>query len=520
MDEMMARLKQGGQSSSSGSSGGSGRKRRRRSEQPVVQARRKRVRLVIIIASLILAVLLGWIGLSWLNRMRIETDAFRSSANRRLSTLAGFQVDLGRLRAGGGGSLATADARFFANRVSLFERAEGFHLAAQLTPSSWYSTEWGIVDLSFRELTLKLNPQNLGQGAAWSILAIPDKDSSLTASPAESKFRINLAPEPDRVSVDTVRVVNFGVQWPALGNTVEKISQLDGSVKISSAHEMRGSFAEGTLALARFPEFAVPKLNFVLRNNTDLELEGARIEIGKVGSAVVSGKALLTTTGQTDFKVALTDILLADIVTEAWKSIFAGTIKTGSAQWTSGFKPQAERELKGNVSIMGPIVRDVPFVKKLAYALKVPELEILQFDELKADFSWTPRRTTLTKIMATREGWYRLEGDVAVNADDTVTGILRFSVTDRVFGAALRLNPGPFTLVEGGMAAAEFKIEGPISQLADSLAVVRDASPLERAPTATPLPRGPNLPRNTAPSAPTPPAGSPDAAELFKQMTK
>jgi hypothetical protein len=176
-------------------------------------------------------------------------------------------------------------------------------------------------------------------------------------------------------------------------------------------------------------------------------------------------------------------------------------IAARNARFHAGFSEGPERALEGEFTVAGCVLRGLPFVNKLADALRKPELSILEFPSLAGRFKWSPSAgLEVTGLSGEREGVLRLSGNVSVNPNGAVTGQLKAEASESALIARGSSAPAFFGPVSDGWAAVEFSVSG-------TALVISDTLPLPQT-GAVPAAPGGRVPDNTAP-APSVPAPNP-----------
>ncbi len=492
-----------------------GSRRRRRSVQPVKTARKRRFLWIGLGVGLLAIVVGAYFGFRLFLRMRLEGETFRDGVNRNISSALGCEVEFRRIFDGGDNSLAATESRFTTGNQDLIESGEFNGLSAAMTATSWVADEWGIRMLSIHEARIKLNPfRTPGNSPAGTLPVVTG------GRKAEGGYRLGINPEPDRISLDAVRFQNgLSLEWPSAdAASPESLSGLQGTVNVRRGKGVDGFFKNGKLTLNLLPEIDVDSMQWSL-NGRKLEISNADIIIGgkpdmlmagkkPKPSASVSGVINLVNDGEVQLRANFSSTPLKNLLSKTWQDLVLGLFSAENATFITSTGKGPERVFEGDFKIAGAIVQGFSFTEKLAVATQRPEFSRPEFPILAGHFKWTPSGgMELTGLSGTREGMFRLSGNVTVSAQDAVSGRLTVGLHENIINGMPEKNRGIAGPVEEGCASLDINLAGNGNTISDDLnaergktsANDRTAEPGAPAPAA-PAPRTPGATRRSKPS--------------------
>ncbi|RYD35776.1 MAG: hypothetical protein EOP86_07625 [Verrucomicrobiaceae bacterium] len=536
-DEMMARLRQSGESS--------GKRRRRRSSQsgendeessrhaappsasgvagapakippprrsgplkspgrdaPRVQspAGSRKVKWILFSAAAVaLAVAGGFAGIHALNRFRVEGEGFKVNVARRASELIQRRVTFpSTFQQAEKYTLGTSSMVITPAFGDLLETAEFTDLMLKLTPGSWMSDDWSLAHSQIRGINLVLQPGKvLDGGTVWNSRPAP-VDRGVTA---KGGFRLGVTSEPASIQLESGRFESLNLSWPGPGGKPETLTKVEGNFRMMDAAvnlETQG----GVLATAAWPPMKVQQINARLKGAT-LDIVSAKVMVGETSTARLTGRAELVPDGRLDPTVDIPPLLLKNLLPEFWSSHVTGQFSTEGAKWSSQFKSGPPAEFSGSFTGRSIVLQGMGFVDKIANLLRRPELSLMEFADFRGNFSWTAKRVRITEISArTQDNFLQLTGWVEVVPGESTIGKLRVEANEVYFAGRPGGVPSVFTPAGDGAYAAEFEISGRGNTLQDSLPV----------PVPILMEKGPDLPRMGLPDGVAPPAARPAAS--------
>lgn len=531
-DEMMARLRQSGESS--------GKRRRRRSSQPgendresprhaalpsgvaggpakIPPPRRsgplkspvrdaprvqapagsRKVKWILFSAAAVaLAVAGGFAGIRVLNRFRVEGEGFKVNIARRASELIQRRVTFpSAFQQAEKYTLGTSSMVITPAFGDLLETAEFTDLMLKLTPGSWMSDDWSLAHSQIRGINLVLQPGKVLDGATvWSSRPAP-VDRGVTA---KSGFRLGVTSEPASIQLESGRFESLNLSWPGPGGKPETLTKVEGNFRMMDGAvnlETQG----GVLATAAWPPMKVQQINGRLKGAT-LDIVSAKVVVGGTSTARVTGRAELVPDGRLDLTVDIPPLLLKNLLPEFWSSHVTGQFSTEGAKWSSQFKSGPPAEFSGSFTGRSIVLQGMGFVDKIANLLRRPELSLMEFADFRGNFSWTAKRVRVTEISArTQDNFLQLTGWVETVPGESTIGKLRVEANEVYFAGRPGGVPPVFTPAGDGTHAADFEISGRGNTLQDSLPV----------PVPILMEKGPDLPRMGLPDGVAPPAPRP-----------
>ena len=454
-----------------------GTKRRRRKEQPVYTQRRRRRLTIGLVLGITTLVLAGWYGFRFFQRLRLEGETFREGVNRRTSEAVGCQVEFTRIHDGGDSSLSAVECRFDTRNEDILASGTLFGINADLTGSSWVSSEWGIKQLSITRGMLTFDPQRI-PSAADNMKIMP---RAAGREKSKDGFRFSIDPEPDIITLDLIRFTGgLDMEWPsgAGDRKPETIRGLRGHAKLPDDGEIEGAFAGGTIVLKQWPEMRLEQFQWTLKERR-LGITGAQIVIGSgEARAAIAGHADLIKEGSLDLKVTIESSLLKFFLPAAWQERVGGLFSTKDASFRAAFGKGPERKFEGDFTLEGGVLRGMGFINKLADSLQRRALSPLEFPQLTGHFAWSPSSgMEITNLAGDKEGLLRLAGDVKVNAAGVVSGRLKASASEIALSDRTVDHPHPFGSVADGWASVEFNLSGSATLVNDDLVLPGYSAP-------------------------------------------
>ena len=508
-DEMMSRLRSG---RGSGSSSGARRKRR---SGDLPQSGRKSgpskqdlaygglglsKRGMWIVASLLLVFLLGvggFFGYHWLTRFRLEGNGFQVNVGRRLSEIFNRQVTLARFRQGPVRDLSNAEVSMDGRFGDLMERATFHDVNLILSPAAWVGGDWDITTLRMREGLIQLNP---GRTLDAGMRSQPVQRS---AEPAGSGWGVSST--PTAISVETGIFDELTLKWPGPLGKPESLSKLSGSFRFGTG-ALETEIKEGTLDTEAWPPFAVKWIKSRLVG-TNLEITEARLALSEKSQARLRGQASLVPDGSLSLHGDLDPVQVKDLIPSGWGQRVLGMFSSPTFTWESKFQSGAPAELKGPFLVQGLALRNMPFLDKFAALVQQPDYQLLEFPEVKGDFSWSPDRTLITGLKGERPGLVRISGDLEVSSSGLVKGNVRLEVSALQLVGLKGGRPAHFSpAAEEGWSVIEFELNGTSQMLTDSIpmaspSMIGSGSAVARSLGAPPVPAAAPAP---VPAAPVP----------------
>lgn len=484
-------------------------------------AGRKKRWLIYSLIGLLAVAGLVWLGIRMLNRWRIEGEGFRVNAGRRVSELADRRVSFSRFRQAGADQLNIASFSLAPARQDLLETALASDLTVDLAAGSWLADEWSVRSLRIKKADFAFKPNKPldEQTIMGSTPAPVDR-----GAPTAGGFRIGLTSDPASVEVEAGRFDELNLTWPGPGGQPESLNGLEGNFRLVDRENLQMEMVGGVLDTAAWSPMPVRQVNARLRG-TALEIVSARLGFTAEHEIRVSGTADLTPAGKIQLKVDIGQILLKHLLPASWSFAVLGSFESQGGSWVSSIQSGPPATLTGPIRVRGLVLRNLPFVDKIASLLNKPELSLMEFPTLTGNFAWTPEATRLTNLSAvSTDGLLRFKGGVTVTPGDTISGQLTFEANDAIFAGLPAESVTSFTPSEEGWRALTVTLGGREDALTDDIGIANPII-LKTRPTAIPandpsleiprmtLPPGVKVPAPAATPAPAPiPAATAPAA--------
>lgn len=462
-------------------------------------------------AGVLILVGAGFLGVRMLNRIRVEGDGFKVNVARRVSELAGRKVSFGRFQLASSTTFGTPVVSVTPGMTDLVGSMEMNDLMAELTAGSWMSDNWVLNDLHIRGINVSLQPEKtLSPG---NMFPVPVE----RAQSADGGFRLSITSDPSSIALQTGSFEQLDVSWPGPTGKPESLTKVEGSFRAGEGTlslETRGGLLETSI----MHPLEVQKMNVSLKGST-LDIVSARLVLSRTCTALLSGKAEMVPDGKIELKAEIPPVLLRDILPAVWGEHLAGQFTSSGAKWVSHFKSGPPAEFSGPFTGHGMVIQGFDFIDKIAHLLQDPRLSLLEFQDFKGNFSWTPQGVALKDLSAqSQDGRMRLSGFVEVSAEGSLKGKLHIEASDIYFVARLKTPVPIFTPSGEGWYATDFTISGRNGEINDSIPIVtpviiqgdRHAFPEIGEPrmTAPPGVTPPEIRRSPEPVPAAPPAES------------
>ena len=469
--------------------------------------------------GLLLLASLVWIGISKMNRWRIEGDGFSVNAARRISELVDRRVSFSRFQQTGTDQLSNAVVTVTPTHRDLIDSLSLERLTGQFATGSWLANDWTLRSLRIRKTDITFQPNKILDANTITVVPVAPVDRGGNASQG---FRLSMNSDPTAVVLEGGRLDEVNLTWPGPDGTPETLSKMEGDFIVAD-QTVKFTFINGLLDTAGWPTLPVHQINAQL-SGTSLQIISARLGLTAEHSVRLSGSAELVPDGTLKLAANFEPILLKHILPAAWGSSVLGTFQAENTTWLSQFSggttpPPPPATLSGAFRVKGFVLRGFAFLEKIANLLRNPDLTIVEFPNLNGEFSWTPVATQLTNLTAvTQDGLLRLKANLTAVPGANLTGQITIEANEAYFAGLPRDEVTLFTRDTEDWRSLTFKINGPAeSSLIDDIGVAQPviirSRPSEGMPKMT-LPAGTVLP----PSAPAPtpaktmaPASAPSA---------
>lgn len=466
---------------------------------------------LLLLISLILLTVGIWGGIRRLNRWRVEGEGFSINLGRRVSELMDRRVMIGRLRQNDADHLTTASITFTPALQDLLDSAAFSGVSAQLAPAAaGSSSDWTLRSLRFQRADLAFLPvKKLDQTLKNMGPAVLNRGGQ-EAPP----FRMGLSADPAAISVESGSMSQLNLTWPDTPASPGSLTGLEGNFRVNGK-VLSAEFTGGLLQTSGLPTLALHQLNARL-DGTALEVVNARLGFTAGHEVRMTGQAALTPSGKIELQVDITPILLKHILPEIWVNRVRGTFESTGATWLSHFQSGPAPALSGSFKIRGLVLRDLPFVDKIATLLRKPDLVLLEFPVLSGEYRWTPHGTTFTGLTGTTtDGLLTFQANqINVIPGEANSGTCTVEANESYFAGLPAEAVTLFSSSRPDWRAIRFSLGGRDTDLTDDIRI-----PVPTIIKNRPLNSNPEMPQKAAPAggtAPTPPTAPPPAAQVTR----
>jgi hypothetical protein len=447
-----------------------------------------------------------WAGLRRLNRWRVEGEGFSINLGRRVSELLDRRVIIGRIRQNEPEQLSTASATFSPALQDLLDSATFSGITAQLAPgAAGSSTDWTLRSLRFQRADLAFQPvKKLDQALQKMGPVVTNR-----GAPAPPAFRMGLSAEPASIAVEGGSVGQLNLSWPDSPALPGSLTGVEGSFRFNDK-VLSGEFTGGLLQTSGLPALALRQLNARL-TGTSLEIVSARLGFTAEHDVRLSGQADLTPGGKIELQLDITPILLKYLLPEIWINTVRGTFESTGATWLSHFQSGPAPALSGSFKVRGLVLRNLPFVDKIATLLRKPDLTLLEFPLLTGEYRWTPQGITFNGLKgASTDGLLIFEaGQITLIPGESVSGSCLVEANEAYFAGLPAEAVTLFSSSRPDWRAIRFSLGGRDSDISDDIHIPTPVIIQNRS-----LNSNPEIPKMTLPAGvtvPVPPPAAPPA---------